>query len=157
MGFFCLFVFPVIFCLLVCFVIVDFLFFISIPTTFFLLSILSSSFSHPYCHSLKSPSFPYTKIHFLPSQQLIWTLVTHSLPMSSPSPPILPQPITIPPLPSTHSSPADQPTIPNPCNPYTSTLHYNNRNIPKHTQGTQKLATPTLLLPLTHPTSHLTF
>jgi hypothetical protein len=38
-------------------------------------------------------------------------------------------------------------TIPAPCNPDTSILHYNNRNIPKHAQGPQNPATP-ISLPL---------
>jgi hypothetical protein len=40
-----------------------------------------------------------------------------------------------------------------PAIPDTSTLHYNNRNTPKHTQVPQNPAAP----PVTHPTSHLSF
>jgi hypothetical protein len=38
-----------------------------------------------------------------------------------------------------------------PCNPDMNTLHYNNRNTPKHAQGWQNPAAPIPLSPPTHP------
>jgi hypothetical protein len=93
------------------------LFFLSI------LSTLPSSSSHPSSHPLHSPSLYCAKIHCSPSKLLIPPLHTHSLPLSLPSPSILPQTVKRLPLPPIHSPPADQPTIPtlhnpNSCNPW---------------------------------------
>jgi hypothetical protein len=97
--FFCLFTFSWWFfcCFFAClFCYYGFSIFISFPTIFFLsiLSTLPSSFSHPYCHPLHSPSFSWAKICCSLSQQLILPLLTHSLPLPSPSSPFLPQPVT---------------------------------------------------------------
>jgi hypothetical protein len=61
---------------------------------------------------LHSPSRSCAKIHCSPSQQFVLPHLTHSLPLPSPSPSILSQPVTRLPLTPTHSSPTDQPTIP---------------------------------------------
>jgi len=82
---------------------------ILIPIVFFLsiLTTLPSPSSHQYSHPFHSPSFSCAKIHCSSPQQLILPLLTHSLPLPSPSPLILFQPITRLPLPPTHSSPAE--------------------------------------------------
>jgi hypothetical protein len=80
---------------------------------YFFLSILStlpSSSSHPYS-PLHSSSF-CAKLHCSPSQLLFLPFLLHSQLPPSPSPPILPQPVSRIPLPPTHSPPADQPTTP---------------------------------------------
>jgi hypothetical protein len=81
------------------------------------LSTLPSSFSHSYSHALHSPSFSCAKIYCSPPQQVVLLLLTQSLSQTSPSPLILPQPVNRLPLPPTHSSTADQPTIPTLHNP----------------------------------------
>jgi hypothetical protein len=115
--------------------------FISITIIFFPLSILStspSSSSHPYSHSLHSPSFSSAKMHCSPPQQFILPLLTHSLPLPSPSLPILPEPVSRLSLSPIHSSPADQPTI--------STL----QNLKPLQFLTQASSTTTEIYPNTH-------
>jgi hypothetical protein len=121
-AFFVLFCFfPVYFLLLllVCFVIVGFLFLFLCLLSFFLsiLPTLPSWSSHPFSQPLHSSPFSCAKIHCSPSQQLILSLLTHCLPLPSPSPPICSQPATRLPLSPTHSSLADQCTIPTLHNP----------------------------------------
>jgi hypothetical protein len=124
-------------------------------------STLPSSSSHPYSHLLHSPSFSCVTIHSSCSQLLVLPLLIHL------SPPVFTYHSK--PCPTCHhtTSPSytlttcrlpyhinfTQPKHPAIC--HTSTLHYNNRNIPKNTQGTQKPAAPTLLPLLTHPTYNL--
>jgi hypothetical protein len=112
---------------------------------------------------LHSPSFSCATIHSSHSQLLILPLLIHF------SPPVFTYPSKPPPT-CHHTTPPSytltacrllyhinftQPK--HPAIHHRSTLHYNNRNIPKHTQGTQKPAAPTLLPPLTHPTYNLPF
>jgi hypothetical protein len=95
--------------------------FIFIPIFLFFLSLLStlpSPSSHPYSHSLHSTSFSYVKIHCSSFQIFFLPLPIHCLTWSTPSPPILSQPVKRLPLPPTHLPPADQPMIP--------TLHNSN-------------------------------
>jgi hypothetical protein len=122
-----------------------------LPFFFFFILLLStpiSQFSYPYSHLLHSPFFSCTTIHSFPSQLLFLPLLIHSFPclyLSLPSSPNL--------SPHYHSLLHTQylltiPTQPQPpAIPDTSTLHYNNRNTPKHTQGPQNPATPITLNP----------
>jgi hypothetical protein len=112
-------------CLIVCFLIVGSLFFISIPIIFF--SFLYYQLNH--YHLLILTVTPLTLCPS-PVQKSISSLPNNSFyPFSStlsPSPhftlSFFPQPVTRLPLPLTHSSLTDQPlyqlyTTPNPCNP----------------------------------------
>jgi hypothetical protein len=81
-----------------------------------LLSTLPSLSFHPCSCPLHFPYF-YAAIHCSSSQLLFLSFLIHSLPLCSPSPLILPQPVTRLLLPPTHSPTADQPTVPNLHNP----------------------------------------
>jgi hypothetical protein len=150
--------------LFVCFIIVSFFIlflflfpFYSYYTINFTITIFSSLLS-----PLHSPSFSCAKIHCSHSQLLFLPLLTHS-------PPALTFPSHSPPTchhttPPSHTLTACWPTYYTnftqpqlPAIPDTSTLHYSNRNTPKHTQEPQNPAASTLLSPLTHPTSCLLF
>jgi hypothetical protein len=118
--FFFLFFFNfLLFIFFVYFIIVSFSFLFFFLFTFFLsvLSMLPSPLSHSYSHPLHSPSLFCVQIHCSPSQLLFLPLPIHHFSLPSPSPPILPQPVTRPPLSPTHSPPADQPIIPTLHNP----------------------------------------
>jgi hypothetical protein len=93
-----------------------------------------------------------------PSQLLFLPLLIHSLPVfTSPSYHSPTCRHTTPPS-YTLSSLLYQQYIPqDPASSDTSTLHYNNRHIPKHTQGQQNPAAPILLIPHTHPIFALPF
>jgi hypothetical protein len=129
---------------------------------FFPLSILSTlppSSSHPYSHNLHSLTFSCTKIHCSPSKLLFWLLLIHTLPL----PNLL--------LPFSPNLSPDCPTLLHthhllknllhqlyttltPAIPDISTLHYNNRYTPKHTQEPQNPAAPMPHSPSTHSFSH---
>jgi hypothetical protein len=140
------------------YIIVDFLFLFLYPFSFL-------------CYQLYHNYLPIpTPTHFtlpLPVLQSIDLLPTYSfchfpstLSPFSPSPLILPQPVTRAPHPCRHSPSADQPTIPTLHNPkplqslsqppYTTT-----KQLHPNTQGPQNPVATTPLLPLTHLTSHL--
>jgi hypothetical protein len=115
-------------------------------TYFFVLLTLPSLFSYPYSYLLHFPSFSCATIHCSPSQLLFLPLLIHSLPIFASS---------------SYPSPSCHQTTPPPCTlttywldyctknthpqtpavPNTSTVHYNSRNTPKHTQGQQNPAT----------------
>jgi hypothetical protein len=135
---------------------------IFIPIFFFFLSILStspSSSSHPYSQLLHSSSFSWANIHCSPSQLLFLSLLILSFPLPTLSLPIFLKHVTrLAPHTHTHHLLTNLLyqlyTTLTPCNPWHSTLQYNNRSTPKHTQGRQKQQP---LHPLTHPTSCLPF
>jgi hypothetical protein len=104
-------------CLFVCFI-VSFLFLFLFSFFLSILSTLPSPSSNCSCYLLYAPSFSCAKIHCSPAQLLFLPLLTHSFPLPPPSPPINPKPVTRLHLPSTHSPPANQPTVP--------TLHNHN-------------------------------
>jgi hypothetical protein len=123
---------------------------------FFFIPILLTSpllFSFPYSYSLHFPSFSCATIYCSPSQLLL--LFLHLLIYSFPhlqlhllfTPNLSPH---YPYLLHTHHSLTSLLhqlyTTPDPAIP--DTLHYNNRNTPKHTQWPQSLAAPVLLPPL---------
>jgi hypothetical protein len=136
------------------------------PSWLFFKSALLASpslFSCPYSYPLHFPSFSCATIHCSPSQLFFLPLLIQSflclhlsLLLSFPN---LSQ--LYPSLLHTHHSVTSllsQPyTPPAPAIPDTSTLHYNNRNTSKHTQGPQNPATPILLPLSTHPFSHTLF
>jgi hypothetical protein len=103
-----------------------------------ILSTLSSPFSHPYSHPFTLLPSPVLKsIVLIPNYSFCPFSPTLLLP--SPSPPILPQPVTTLPLPPIHSLPADPPTIP--------TLHSPN-SLQSLTQAPYTTATEI------HPSTH---
>jgi hypothetical protein len=109
---------------------------------FFFSALTSASlFSYRYSYPLHFPSFSCVTTHCPPSQLPFLLHLIHSLPLPSP-PPSYPSPIchhTTPPsyTLTTHClvycTNCTQPLPPE--IPDTSTLYYNNRNTPKHTQG----------------------
>jgi hypothetical protein len=143
-----------------CFVVVVFVIlfvsfiFIFIPI-FFLYYQLHLHYLLIFLSPLHSPFLSFATIHCCPSQLLFLAYLFHCLPLPSPSPSILPQTITIISLLPSHSSPADQSTVPTLHNakplqsltqgPYTTTTEI----YTKHTRAT-KHSSPLMASP-THP------
>jgi hypothetical protein len=160
-----------------CFLLGFFSSFVVVVCLFFILSFLFLFYSHilfflSILWTLPSPSF-HPSSHTLtllppPVLKSIVLLLSYSFcPLSStPSPcPHLPLPFYPNMLPHYHSSLHTQHLLTNllyqlyttPTPHITSTLHYNNRNIPKYTQDPQNPAASAPLLSFTHPTSWLPF
>jgi hypothetical protein len=114
------------------------------------LLILPSLFSYPYSYPLHFPSFSYVAIYCSPSQLLFLPLLIHSFPVftsfSHPPPTChhtIPPSYTLTTHRLTYCTNFTQPQ--RPAIPDTITLHYNNRNTTKHTQGPQNPVAPITL------------
>jgi hypothetical protein len=108
---------------------------------------------------LHFPSFSCAIIHCSPAQVIFLSLLIYSVILSS-LPHLSPQPVTTLHVPPTHSSPADQPTVPTvhnprPCNPWHKHPPLQQQKYtPIHKRAT-KPSSPHILSP-THPPLFLT-
>jgi hypothetical protein len=141
-------------CFLIVFLFLIFIFIIPVLLT------SPSLFFYPCSYPLLFPSFSWATIHCSISQLLFLPLHIYSVPNLHLS--FLSSPNLSPHYPSllhTHHPMTNLLyqlyTTRAPAIPDTSTLHYNNRNIPKHTQGPQNPAASIPLTSPTHPFPHL--